>query len=250
MTLTPTSKKPMPDDEPADPYPLINPHDPQQSQDELVEPNLLGDIDAMLNGVPGFRTKRHGYSPVEVDNYVLWLQQEFRAARRTAQSLLHSMMQLTEQLEAQRAESAVLASQPLDAKDLAAHWLPQRIQSILQLAVKEADDVRAAALAEVHQLHQAAAAELRDKRECQLNELSARADEAVEERRRMDAEAEARRQRLLAEVESLLESRERAAAERLLIVEQQIASMERTRDELLGNLHMLVSELDAVLLAS
>jgi hypothetical protein len=240
----------MPDNEPADSNSLINANSPRQSQEEFVEPNLLGDIDAMLNGVPGFRIRRHGYSTVEVDNYVIWLQQELRAARRTAQSLLHSMMELSVQLEAQRAESVGLASQQADAKDLAADWMPQRIRSILQLAVKEADAVRAAALAEVHQLHQAAAAELRDVRESQRNALAATADEAAEERRRMDEDAEARRQRLLAEVESLLESRERAAAERLMIAEEQLARIERRRDELLANVHALVSQLDAALLVS
>jgi len=134
------------------------------AEQEASLPNLAGDIEVMLDTVPAFRWKRHGYNVDEVDNYIALLLDELRAARQSAQSLLDSLLDATRQVAVQQQELATLRAQQTavaKAAEQAPDWLPQRMQTILRLAGEEAAGIRAEAEADGARIRERALAEAR-----------------------------------------------------------------------------------------
>ncbi|MGX7678491.1 hypothetical protein ACSMXN_06310 [Jatrophihabitans sp. DSM 45814] len=179
-------------------------------------PKLDGDLDVTLEMSPVFRPRRHGYSTIEVDNYVAWVEGELRAARGSCQAVLHEFAELAGQLATCRAELDALKLSGSDSAELPIpEWASNRVRAILQLAAEEADDVRAAA----------------------------RAD-AVALRTEMLAEARAVLRQAQWQAQQIIGSGERAADFRVAAAEQQVLALRRERDQLVGALGRLLDSLD------
>ncbi len=227
-------------------------------------PNLTGDLDELLGIRPLFRTRMHGYDPLQVDNYAAWVESELTALRREVDHLLVRFGDCSAELEISR---RLLADAPR-GKDV--FPVSDRVQEMLQLASDEAAALTEAGAVEAERLlaearteadawlrkaHEikemavVAADELQD----QARRLRAEATAQVEKARHQAAEllrqAAAERERLDAEA-TLERDRVAAAAEaRLADVQAEVDDLRRQRDQARQSLWRLTDRIGEALQA-
>jgi chromosome segregation ATPase len=150
----------------------------------LRRPNLLGDLDSVLEFQPDFRGSLRGYERSRVDSYVTWAERELQATRRAADELATRFGVCAAELERAREELA------RSEAGREARRMSERVARILELAAEEAAELRAAGAAEAEELVAGAreyvASMLRHAREVE-DAASAAATEA--ERSRQEAAA-------------------------------------------------------------
>jgi cell division septum initiation protein DivIVA len=93
-----------------------------------------------------FRTVRHGYDPAEVDRHVSELSASAIDAQQRAESLARKVEDMNKQVESDQAK----ATRPTPPEQPTFHDFGKRIGRILAMAEEEAEEMRAAAVAEVH----------------------------------------------------------------------------------------------------
>lgn len=227
-------------------------------------PNLTGDLDELLGIRPLFRTRMHGYDPLQVDNYAAWAETELTTLRRQVDHLLVRFGDCSAELEISR---RLLADAPR-GKDV--FPVSDRVQEMLQLASDEAAALTEAGAVEAERLlaearteadawlrkaHEikemavVAADELQD----QARRLRAEATAQVEKARHQAAEllrqAAAERERLDAEA-TLERDRVAAAAEaRLADVQVEVDDLRRQRDQARQSLWRLTDRIGEALQA-
>ena len=117
-----------------------------QSGGRLTRPNLTGDLDELLGLRPMFRTRVHGYDPLQVDNYAAWAEAELTTLRRQVDHLLVRFGDCSAELEISR---RLLADAPR-GKDV--FPVSDRVQEMLQLASDEAAALTEAGAEEAERL--------------------------------------------------------------------------------------------------
>jgi cell division septum initiation protein DivIVA len=227
-------------------------------------PNLTGDLDELLGIRPMFRTRMHGYDPLQVDNYAAWAETELTTLRRQVDHLLVRFGDCSAELEISR---RLLADAPR-RKDV--FPVSDRVQEMLQLASDEAAalteagaeeaerllaearteaDARLRKAHEIKEMAVLAADELQDQARRLRAEATAYLDkarhqaaellrEAAVERERLDAEAARERDRLAA-----------AAAARLADVQSEVDDLRRQRDQARQSLWRLTDRIGEALQA-
>jgi cell division septum initiation protein DivIVA len=225
-------------------------------------PNLTGDLDDLLGLRPVFRTRLHGYDPLQVDNYTAWAETELATARREVDLLLVRFGNCSAELEIAR---RLLADAPRPRE---VFTVSQRVQEMLQLASDEAAamteagaqeaerlvaearteaDARLRKAHEIKELAVAAAHELKD----QARHLRAEATAVLEQARREAAEclreAAAERERLDHETARERDRVAAAAAERLAGVQAEVDNLWRQRDQARQSLRGLTDRIGEAL---
>jgi cell division septum initiation protein DivIVA len=227
-------------------------------------PNLTGDLDELLGIRPMFRTRMHGYDPLQVDNYAAWAETELTTLRRQVDHLLVRFGDCSAELEISR---RLLADAPR-GKDV--FPVSDRVQEMLQLAsdeaaalteagAEEADQLLAEArteadawLRKAHEIKEIAvvaadelqthARKLRAEAAADLEKARQRAAEllreAAVERERLDAEATRERERVAA-----------AAAAHLADVQAEVDDLRRQRDQARQSLRGLTDRIGEALQA-
>jgi hypothetical protein len=186
---------------------------------------------------PEFRIRRHGYDPLEVDNYVARREWELLSARRHADHLLDRFGACSAELEIARRQ---LAGTPRERR---VSTVSERLVEILRLAADEAGEMIDAATEEADRLLADARAEA-DARLAKVHAIEERAAIADAQERLRAARQE--RDRLDAEAVAA-EARTQAAVARLAAVEEELADLQRQRDEARSSLRRLTDQIGHLL---
>lgn len=185
-------------------------------------PNLSGDLEAMLVPTPVFHKRPLGYDRLQVDNYVLWAEDEILIARRETDDLVARYGRCCAELELAR---QALPHSPEEQQML---HVSARIGSMLQLAVDEAAGITATAVAEAERVRgearadadrlrraaEADRAEAAAARQQAMVDIAEQVKQAGEERQRLDEEAAQTRAGLDDEAAQARERLDREAVER------------------------------------
>lgn len=185
-------------------------------------PNLSGDLEAMLVTTPVFGRRPLGYDRLQVDNYVLWAENEILIARREIDDLVARYGRCCAELELAR------QALPHSPEGQQMFHFSARIGSMLQLAVDEAAGITSTAVAEAERVQTEARADadrLRRAAEADRAEAAAARQQAMidvaeqvkqagEERQRLDREAAQTRAGLDDEAAQARERLDREAVER------------------------------------
>ena len=227
-------------------------------------PNLTGDIDEMLGVRPAFRTRLHGYDPLQVDNYAAWAETELTTLRRQVDHLLLRFGDCSAELEISR---RLLADAPR-GKDV--FPVSDRMQEMLRLACDEAAALTEAGAQEAERLLAEARteADARLRKAHEIKEMAVvAADDLQGQARRLRAEAADHLDRARHEAAELLrqaaEERERlddeaarerdrvaaAAAARLADVQAEVDDLRRQRDQARQSLRGLTDRIGEALQA-
>lgn len=118
-----------------------------QSGGPVSRPNLAGDLDELLGVRPIFRTRIHGYDPLQVDNYAAWVETELTTLRREVDHLLVRFGNCSAELEISR---RLLADAPRGREVV--FPVSDRVQEMLQLASDEAAALTDAGAQEAEQI--------------------------------------------------------------------------------------------------
>lgn len=235
-----------------------------ESGGRLDRPNLTGDLDELLGIRPLFRTRMHGYDPLQVDNYAAWAETELTTLRRQVDHLLVRFGDCSAELEISR---RLLADAPR-GKDV--FPVSDRVQEMLQLASDEAAALTEAGAVEAERLlaearteadawlrkaHEikelavVAADELQDQARCLRAEATAQVEQARHQAADLLRQAAAERERLDAEA-TLERDRVAAAAEaRLADVQAEVDDLRRQRDQARQSLWRLTDRIGEALQA-
>jgi cell division septum initiation protein DivIVA len=227
-------------------------------------PNLTGDLDELLGIRPLFRTRVHGYDPLQVDNYAAWAETELSTLRRQVDHLLVRFGDCSAELEISR---RLLADAPR-GKDV--FPVSDRVQEMLQLASDEAASLTEAGAEEAERLLAEARteADARLRKAHEIKEMAViAADELQDQARRLRAEATAyldkarhqaaellreaavERERLDAEAARERDSMAAAAAARLADVQTEVDDLRRQRDQARQSLWRLTDRIGEALQA-
>jgi cell division septum initiation protein DivIVA len=227
-------------------------------------PNLTGDLDELLGIRPMFRTRMHGYDPLQVDNYAAWAETELTTLRRQVDHLLVRFGDCSAELEISR---RLLADAPR-GKDV--FPVSDRVQEMLQLASDEAASLAEAGAEEAERLLAEARteADARLRKAHEIKEMAVlAADELQGQARRLRAEAIAALEKARHEAAELLRQaaveRERldaeaaqerdrlavAAAARLADVQSEVDDLRRQRDQARQSLRGLTDRIGEALQA-
>ena len=217
-----------------------------ESGGPVARPNLTGDLRELLGSRPIFRTRVHGYDPLQVDNYTAWAEAELTTLRRQVDHLLARFGDASAELEISR---RLLAQVPRGREVFP---VSERVQEMLQLAsdeaaalteqgAEEADRIVAEArteadarLRKAHEIKETAVAAADELQE-QARRVRAEADALLEKARHEAAEllraAAVERERLAVEAAQERERLAAAAADRLATVQAEVDDLERQRDQ-------------------
>jgi cell division septum initiation protein DivIVA len=227
-------------------------------------PNLTGDLDELLGIRPMFRTRVHGYDPLQVDNYAAWAESELTTLRRQVDHLLVRFGDASAELEISR---RLLADAPR-GKDV--FPVSDRVQEMLQLAADEAEAVREAGVQDAERIMAEARteADARLRKAHEIKEMAVlAADELQDQARRLRAEATAyldkarhqaaellreaavERERLDAEAGRERDRMAAAAAARLADVQSEVDDLRRQRDQARQSLWRLTDRIGEALQA-
>ena len=227
-------------------------------------PNLTGDLDELLGIRPLFRTRMHGYDPLQVDNYAAWAETELTTLRRQVDHLLVRFGDCSAELEISR---RLLADAPR-GKDV--FPVSDRVTEMLQLASDEAAALTEAGAVEAERLLAEARTEadawLRkaheikemavlaaDELQGQARRLRAEATAALEKARHEAAEllrqAAVERERLDAEAAQERDRLAAVAAARLADVQSEVDDLRRQRDQARQSLRGLTDRIGEALQA-
>ena len=183
---------------------------PPAPRSEVSRPGGSGDLDALLEPRPLFRTALRGYDRLQVDNYVAWAETELLAVRRANDELLSRYGACSAELEISR---RLLACSPAGREQVRTS---ERVGEIRRLAADEAARLAEAGAADGDRLR----AEARAEADALLRRAREVKDDAVAECARMREEAEQARaaaedelarahaevRRLTAELDSVLQT--------------------------------------------
>ena len=230
----------------------------------VARPNLTGDLDELLASRPIFRTRVHGYDPLQVDNYTAWAEAELTTLRRQVDHLLVRFGDASAELEISR---RLLAQVPRGREVFP---VSERVQEMLQLAsdeaaalteqgAEEAERIIAEArteadarLRKAHEIKEAAVAAADELRE-HARRVRAEADALMEKARHEAAEllgtAAAEQERLAAEGARERDRLAAAAADRLASVQTEVDDLRRQRDQARQSLRGLTDRIGEALQA-
>jgi cell division septum initiation protein DivIVA len=235
-----------------------------ESSGPVRRPNLTGDLDELLWTGPVFKTRLHGYDPLQVDNYAAWVESELGTLRRQVDQLLARFGDCSAELEISR---RLLADAPRGREVFP---VSDRVQEMLQLASDEAAalteagaqeaeallaEARTEADARLRKAHQikemavVAADELQDQARRLRAEATALLDKARQEAADLLREAAAERARLDAEAALERDRIAAAAAARLAGVQAEVDDLRRQRDQARQSLRGLTDRIGEALQA-
>jgi len=166
-------------------------------------PNLTGDLEALLEPRPLFRTALRGYDRLQVDNYVAWAEAELAAGRRENDDLLSRYGACSAELEISR---RLLACSPAGREQLRTS---ERVGEILRLAADEAARLTEAGAADGDRLR----AEARAEADALLRRARQVKDDAVAECVRMREDTESARAAAEEEIERSREALRRVTGQ-------------------------------------
>lgn len=126
---------------------------PPSPPPERTGRHSAGELDALLETHPLFRTALRGYDRIQVDNYVAWAETELLAVRRTNDDLLSRYGACSAELEISR---RLLACSPAGREQVRTS---ERLGEILRLAADEAAQLTEAGAADADRLRGHARAE-------------------------------------------------------------------------------------------
>jgi len=232
--------------------------------EQVIRPNLTGDLDELLGHRPVFRTRVNGYDRLQVDNYAAWAEAELGTLRREVDHLLVRFGESSAELEISR---RLLADIPRN-RDV--FPVSDRVQEMLQLAADEADALREAGVQDAERILAEARteADARLRKAHEIKELAcAAADELRDQARRLHAEANdhldtarsaaaellreaaVERERLGAEAAQERDRVVAAAEARLAEVQAEVDDLRRQRDQARQSLRGLTDRIGEALQA-
>jgi cell division septum initiation protein DivIVA len=212
--------------------------------------NLSGDLDAVLDRRPLFRSRLRGYDRLQVDNYASWAEAELATVRRHCTHLVARYGACAAELERLR----TAAQRPQRSPRLSP--VTERLGEMLRLAAEEAAAITAAGIDEAERIVAAARAEAETRLEkvAQMRQAALAAGEELRQERAEATGVLARaRQQAAALLRNAAEERERLAAEaaaRLAAVQAEVDDLRRQRDEARESLHRLTARIGEALQAA
>ena len=246
---------------------------------EFARLGLEVDPSAAMSADSGFRVGWRGYDRGQVDSYRSRVETDLANTRIGYQRAIHAHERLSEQLRARETDLARVRGQLTDSPSA----LSERLREILHLAAQDAEETRAAALAEAcqtgveaqadadqlradaetvlkqaqetaaavvgraHAEQQNDRAELEQEQATVRQQLAEASVEAERARERAGAEAAARRDEADQQAQERREQAEAAATARLHERSEQLAELTRQRDEVIASLSSLRDKLANVL---